>query len=142
VRFPLRIHKSKLPKPNGTTIAISDATAPRSHVYTRHLEIFAKFFLPSPAASCCPSLPSIRFLGAGWSCAIRSLTLWLWLSFLPVPVCFSGPCVAFWIYLFGSGSLVLLVAVLSLLECSVNRPHATAHGSNVCEWFFFYCDEA
>jgi len=93
VRFPLQIHKANLPKPKWYDNCVGDATAPRSHVYTRHLKIFAKFFLPSPAASCCPSLPLSVSLGAGLVlCYKVSGSLALVVCSCPVPVCFQVLC--------------------------------------------------
>jgi hypothetical protein len=83
-------------------------------------------FFSSPAALCCPSLP-LSF-GAAWSLFMSMVLVLqgLWLSgsvdlvvcscSVPVLVCLpSGPCVAFWICLFGSGSLDPMVKWCSII---------------------------
>ena len=91
------------------------------YVYQSVFKIFTSSFFSSPARSFWLSKsPSFHFLWCGlasicvyvlvlWGSLAGSLALWTTCS-VPFPDCLpSGLCVAFWIYLLGSGSLVSLV---------------------------------
>ena len=132
--FPFQISKTKFMK-----LKWYDNCNTMPHCVYLHQTVFKIFtnfsllFTHPPTASCCPSLPLSDSFCVTWSLlmSIGSLDVsgsLAWLSVrscsVPVPVCLpSGPCVAFWIYLLGSDSLVLLGGVV-LMQC---------------EWLF-YCD--
>ena len=91
------------------------------YVYQSVFKICTSSFFSSPARSFWLSKsPSFHFLWCGlasicvyvlvlWGSLAGSLALWTTCS-VPFPDCLpSGLCVAFWIYLLGSGSLVSLV---------------------------------
>ena len=88
-------------------------TMPR-YVYQSVFKNFAKFF-SSPTRSFLLSirLPAISCTGVAWPLFVSIDSLALWLCgplalclFLSLDCLPSGPCVAFWIYLLGSCSLV------------------------------------
>ena len=83
VRFPLRIHKSKFTK---TKMVRQLRSMRRRHGIQTSSKILLSSFFPSPAASCCPSLPLVPVaFGAGLVLCSKvsgSLALWIWLSAL------------------------------------------------------------
>jgi hypothetical protein len=93
VRFPLRIHKSKFTKTKMVRQLRSAMRRRHGHMYIPDIWKFSpSSFFPSPAASCCPSLPLSVSLGAGLVlCYKVSGSLALVVCSCPVPVCFQVP---------------------------------------------------